>query len=320
MKKIFVLIFVLILTFSLCACGKEAVRNESMPVPEPKYAEYAAAEDSAAYEMPAMMSLSNGAVAGGGKESESTAPDTDPEKIIYSANATLETTTFEETLKKIDEFIEKYGGWVESSSISGADYYNVSHGNAGCRSANYTLRIPGEAFSEVMSGLSTLGNVPYSYIFTENVTAQYYDTQARLDSYKTQEQSLLKLMEKAESVEDIITIESKLTEVRYSIESLQSTLNNWDRRVSYSTINLSVEEVYEYTPESLVNPSFGQKLGSAVKDGFETAGAVISGFVLWFVEALPTLVIFAAVVFVLFLLIRSRVRKRRAKKVQKKEQ
>lgn len=328
MKKFFSFILILALVFSLCGCASkdrsaQMTVDEARPVPEaaPVFEEYAmAAADSAAYEAPAQkMSLSNGAAVAM-KGAGSTAPTENPDKIIYSADATVETTAFDETLAKIDELIGQYGGWVESSSISGANYYNLTHGHTGSRTASYTLRIPSEAFDEVMGGLSALGNVPYSHVYTENVTAQYYDTQARLDSYKTQEQSLLKLMEKAESVEDIITIESKLAEVRYSIESLQSSLNNWDRRVSYSTVYLSVEEVAEYTPETIVKPSFGQKLVKAVKDGFSTAGDVISGFVLWLLEALPTLIMAAAVLFAAFLLIRSAVRKRKAKKEEKKDQ
>ena len=214
MKKFFSFILILALVFSLCGCASkdrsaQMTVDEARPVPEaaPVFEEYAmAAADSAAYEAPAQkMSLSNGAAVAM-KGAGSTAPTENPDKIIYSADATVETTAFDETLAKIDELIGQYGGWVESSSISGANYYNLTHGHTGSRTANYTLRIPSESFDEVMSGLSALGNVPYSHVYTENVTAQYYDTQARLDSYKTQEQSLLKLMEKAESVEDIITI------------------------------------------------------------------------------------------------------------------
>ena len=45
-----------------------------------------------------------------------------------------------------------------------------------------------------MGSLSTLGNVPYSYTYTENVSAQYYDVQSRLTAYKTQETRLLEMM------------------------------------------------------------------------------------------------------------------------------
>ena len=325
MKKFSSIFLILVLIFLLCACGTKTdlakiASEEAMPTPQPEI--FFAAADSTAYEAPAQkMSLSNGSggIMKAAGNTENTVPEENPDKIIYSADATVETTVFDETLVKIDELIEKCGGWIESSSVSGANYYSISRGNAGNRNANYTLRIPSETFDEVMSGLSTLGNIPYSHIYTENVTAQYYDTQARLDSYKTQELSLLKLMEKAESVEDIITVESKLAEVRYSIESLQSSLNNWDRRVSYSTVYLTVEEVSEYTPEVVIKPSFAQRFVKAVKSGFKNAGTAVGNFVLWLVEILPTLVIAAAVIFGAFLLVRFSYRKRKAKKAEKKE-
>ena len=325
MKKRLSLALAAVLALSLCACG--SVKNSNAgkteaPVPAPMYA----AADMAVYE-----SAPQEAIAGNGlaaysmnmakkpRAEENKLTDTKPDKIIYSADATIETTDLDAALDALNALSEKYSAWIESSSVNGANYSDISRGRLSLRSASYTLRIPSESFDTLMHSLSDIGNVPYSHIYTDNVTAQYYDTQARLDSYKTQEQSLLRLMEKAESVEDIITIESKLAEVRYSIESLQSTLNNWDRRVSYSTVNLTVEEVAEYTPETIVKPSFGQKFVKAVRDGFKTAGEVISGFVLWLVEALPTLVIAAAVIFALFLLVRSFVRKRKAKKAEKKE-
>lgn len=330
MKKALALILALAAVFSLTACGQAAKSADTAYYysasddgwyPE---ADFAAGEvfysaEYAAQDIGIANAYSREAAAPEAvPQEESNAPSENPDKIIYSADATVETTKFEDTLAQLDELIKKYGGWVESSSVSGANYYSISRGNKNSRSASYTIRIPSGDFNSVMSGLTALGNVPYSHIYTENVTAQYYDTQARIDSYKTQEQSLLRLMDKAESVEDIITIESKLAEVRYSIESLQSTINNWDRRVSYSTVYLTVDEVSEYTPEAVVTVSFGEKLVKAVKDGFRSAGEFLSGLVLWLVEALPTLVIIAVIGFGIFMAVRPAIRKRRARKEEKK--
>lgn len=87
--------------------------------------------------------------------------------------------------------------------------------------------------------------------------------QSRLTAYKTQETRLLEMMEKAQTVEDTITIEEKLTELQYKIDSLQSSLNNWDRQVNYSTISLNVQEVGEYTEQQAVTISYGQRLLNA---------------------------------------------------------
>ena len=314
MKKIFALIFSLLLLLSLCACGSAA-----------KSAQGNYARDAGYYESPAEAPMteemawdeaeSYGGFASDGAtyaEGETRAPEIDPEKIIYSADASVETTEFELTLEKLQGLVQQFGGFIESSSINGSNYYSQSRGYANNRSANYTIRIPSERFSELMGSLSTLGNVPYTYTYTENISARYYDVQARLTAYKTQEQRLLEMMEMAETVSDIVVIEDRLSELRYEIESLQSTLNSWDRQVSYSSVNVNISEVTVYTPEATL--SYGQRLGLAVRNGLQSTGEFFSNFLLWFLEALPALIILAVLTVAVIIIIRRARKKRRARK------
>ena len=81
----------------------------------------------------------------------------------------------------------------------------------------------------------------------------------------------MEMMAIAETVEDIIAIEDKLSDIRYRIDSLQTSLNNWDRRVSYSTLHLSLEEVREYTTDEK-KISYGQELWNAFTDAIEGVG------------------------------------------------
>ena len=231
---------------------------------------------------------------------------------------TVETTQFDETIGNISVLVERYGGWIESSSVSGSNYYQKARGTASTRDASYTLRIPSGKFQELMDSLSGLGNIPYSHIYTENVTAQYYDAQAHLKAYQTQETRLLEMMELAESVEDVIIIEDRLTELRYQIESLQSSLKNWDRRVSYSTIYLSVKEVREYTPEEKVNPTYWEELKEALKDGLENAGQFLKDLLVFLVEVLPLLIILIPILLLVVWLLRKLFRKIRANRPAEK--
>ncbi|MBO5497114.1 MAG: DUF4349 domain-containing protein, partial [Oscillospiraceae bacterium] len=221
-----------------------------------------------------------------------------PEKIIYSADATVETTEFDKSIEELNAMLAECGGFVESSSVNGNNYYDSSRGNVSRRTASYTLRIPSARFSGVMEGLSRLGNVPYTYMYTENVTAQYYDVQARMQALQAQEKRLMEMMEIAETVEDIITIEDKLTDVRYRIDSLQSSLNNWDRRVSYSSLNLTIREVQVYTPETVVKITYGQRLVRAFTNSLKNAGEFFQDLLVFLVSALPTLAILAVLFFV----------------------
>lgn len=333
MKKIFALILALVMALSLCACGAKSSAYDAKPAEAPAaaYSYSAAAGDFAMAEEAAEMdyaipepteaygglSADNGAAAAGGNSNP--AATINPEKIIYSASASLETTEFDETLQKLNDMISAYGGFLESSSVSGANYYNQSHGYTYNRSASYTIRVPSAKFSELMTALPTLGNVPYSNTYTDNITSQYYDLQARLTAYQAQEARLIEMMAIAETVEDIITIEDRLTEVRYQIDSFQSRLNNWDRQVNYSTVYLDITEVQEYTPTETVKTTYGQRLVRAMKNGFKSVGDFFADFLLWLLEALPTLVLLTVVIILAVKLVRkTRSAERQAKRAEKK--
>lgn len=327
MKKTLSLLLALLMLLTLCACGSSAKYGSSAPAAEPQ----AAAMDTApsmrneSYDAAAIAEENGFAAAGstlmadGGSEAPSDAGDADvnPDKIIYSGDATVETTDFDGTVAAVAELVKSYQGWIESSSVNGANYYSRARGYSADRSASYTLRIPSERFSELMTNLSTLGNVPYTYIYTENVTAQYYDTQARLTAYQTQEARLLEMMEKAETVEDVIAIEEKLTELRYQIESLQSSLNNWDRRVNYSTLCLNIQEVQEYTPEKESKISYGRELWLALTGALKDTGNFFKDLLVFLVSALPAIVILAVLFFALRPAVKKAAAKKRAKKTEK---
>ncbi|MBR5094328.1 MAG: DUF4349 domain-containing protein, partial [Oscillospiraceae bacterium] len=327
MKKIVSLLLSLLMLFTLCACGESAkgasTAPQAAPVPNGSYNSYAASDmavSEEAYwddtEVYGGFSGVETMTAEAPRESakDGSAPAERPSKIIYSANVQVETTDFDGSLKTLEELIQTYDGWVESSSVNGNNYHDSSRGYVSRRSANYTLRFPSERFDELMGALSALGNIPFTHTYTENVTAQYYDVQARLNAYSAQEQRLLEMMDIAETVEDIIILEDRLTEVRYHIESLQSSLNNWDRMVSYSTVYLDVSEVQEYTPEPYVQPSFGQQLLAALKSGFKGAVSFFQGLTLFLAEALPTLIVLGALTVLIVVLCKKGSKKRKAKK------
>ena len=343
-KRVSALLLAVLMLLSLCACGSSGNRKQTSaptPMPEAAYSyDSYDMEDGLAMEAMdydrgyglSVVTSSANAVMGAAKSTQEseTEPET-PDKIIYSSDVTVETTEFDETIGKVSALVEEFDGWIESSSVSGSNYYQKSRGTAGTREASYTLRIPSGRFRELMDSLSGLGNIPYSHIYTENVTAQYYDTQAHLKAYQTQETRLLEMMEIAETVEDVITIEDRLTELRYQIESLQSRLKNWDRRVSYSTVSLSVKEVRVYTPEEKIDPTYGEELLDALKDGLHNAGQFLKDLLVLLVEVLPVLVILTPIVCLVVWLLRKLFRKlrtghearkaskRAAKKAQKAE-
>ena len=307
MKKTLSVFLAALMLLSLCACGSSSQTGSAATE-----SYYVYSNGTASMDAEYLDDSYGGFAVSSAKTEDSSAPEMDPEKIIYSASATVETTDFDTTIERLRELVQQYGGFVESSSLNGSNYYSQSRGYSSTRSASYTLRIPSARFEELMSSLSTLGNVPYSHTYTENITSQYFDVEARLTAYRTQEARLLEMMELAETVSDVIVIEDRLTELRYQIESLQSTLNNWDRRVSYSSIDLSVQEVAVYTPEA--NPSYGQELWLALTDGLRSTAEFLGDLLVAVVASLPALIVLAVVIFVTVRIVKKRRAAKKAKK------
>ena len=113
---------------------------------------------------------------------------------------------------------------------------------------------------------------------------------------------LLALLEKCDNVEDMIAIESRLSEVRYKLEAQESTLRTYDNLVDYATVNINIEEVTKYTePEP---ESYGQRLARAFRGGLERTVNGLKDFLVGFVNALPGLLVFIIICLIVFFIIR----------------
>ena len=331
MKRSLAFLLAALMCLSLCACGRSgSMHSDSaqssykeaayeMSAPMAMNAAYDMAYEDAGFGMMNMAASKTTARGADSSASEVDAPEENPEKIIYSGDATIETTEFEKSIEALEKMISDAGGFVESSSVNGSNYYDSSRGYTSKRSASYTLRVPSEKFAVLMSSLSDIGNVPYTHTYTENVTAEYYDVQARLKALQAQETRLLEMMEIAETVEDIITIEDKLTDVRYRIDSFQSSLNNWDRRVAYSSLSITVKEVQVYTPATVTKISYGEELVRAFTDALQNAGQFFKDLLVFLVSSIPTLVILAVLFFIFRPLLKKLHRKAKARREARAE-
>ena len=234
------------------------------------------------------------AAAEDGQVSSSTGVDSveaSGQKLIKTVNLTMETREFDTLLENIQAKTTECGGYVESSEISGLSYYNTD----GSRYAWLTLRIPADRLDEFVTVVSGLGNVTSQNESVQDVTLQYVDVESHIEALETEQTRLLELMEQAESMEDIITIESRLSEIRYELQSYESTLRTYDNQVDYSTVTVSIDEVDRETVTE-ENPGFFREIGLRLSDNFYEIGQGLRGFGVWFISSLPYLIlIFAAV-------------------------
>jgi len=227
------------------------------------------------------------------------------EKIIYSAWLNLETTEFDSTIAKLEELVKNSGGYILSSSINGNTRYNYDGSTSVVdRYASYSIAVPTANYESVLNYAGALGNVTGRNQSAENVTSQYSDIEARIESLKVQQERILDMMKKAEKVEDLIALESRLSDINYELDSYQRSLKNYDRRIAFSTIDFSINEVYHYTPTAPVTRTFWQKLGDSFSDGWSSFGYALQEIALWFAESIPVILILVVLVVVIVVLIK----------------
>ena len=186
-------------------------------------------------------------------------------KLIREANLTIQTTEFEKAVADLEALVIEMGGYFQNASLRGGSYRNANANRTG----DYTIRIPAEQYDSFMGQTGNLGYVTSRNETTENIGEQYYDTEARLKTQKTKQARLLSLLEKAENMEDIISLETALSDVEYEIERLSSTLNRYDSLVSFSTIYLTLNEVHKVSEETGVTNTLGQRMSKGFASSVE---------------------------------------------------
>jgi hypothetical protein len=233
-------------------------------------------------------------------------------KIIQSADIYMETLAFDTVLSELQRMVTDLGGYIESSQVSGRPIYNSEYSR---RSAWYTLRIPVEHFTGFVNDMQDVGNVISKSLNGTDITASYFDTEARLDSLTLQEERLLAILEKAEKLEDVIELERELSDVRYQIESMTGTLRRWDNLVDYATVTLTIDEVRELQDVEPEPETWGQRIVEQFKSSIESLIRGGKNGVVAVVGAVPYIIVIALIAGIVIMPLR----KIRAKRKDKKQ-
>lgn len=235
--------------------------------------------------------------------------DQSMDKIITKVNLEVETQDFDELINIIKDEITRLDGYDERTEVSGKSYYSRSNSRYGYIIA----RIPKARLKEFIRVVKDNGNVVNESSSSENVTLQYFDTQSRKKSLEIEQERLWALLEKTEKLEDIVTLESRLSSIRYELQMYETELRTIDNKVEYSTVTISLREVERITPTQEK-----ETVMTRIKNGFEdTIYNITEGlkdFFVWFIINLPYLLIWAVVITGLVLLSRKVFKNKRNKK------
>lgn len=171
--------------------------------------------------------------------------------------------------------------------------------------------MPAEKYDQFLSQTGELGYVTNKNENSEDIGERYYDTEARLKTQRTKQERLLTLLEKAETMEDIIALESALSDVEYQIEQYSSELNRYDALVSFATFTISLSEVGRVTQEVGETASLGQRMAAGFQSSLRGLGQGFQNFLIWLSYNVFLVVILAAVAVVAVIIGKRELKKRR---------
>ncbi len=233
------------------------------------------------------------------------------QKLIKTVDMNMETREFDTLLSGISDKTVELGGYVESSELSGSGY------NGGSRNAWLKLRIPADKLDGFVTIMSEMGNVTYKNEQVQDITLEYVDVESHKKALTTEQERLLTLLENAENMEDIIQIETRLSQIRYELQFYESRLRVMDNQVTYSTVSISIYEVERMT--EVEKKTFFQEVSYRLSDNFYDIGQGCRNFAIWFLSSRPYLVIWVVVLGVIFWIARVKIWKKLGRK-RKKDQ
>lgn len=230
------------------------------------------------------------------------------QKLIKTVTMEAEAEDLDALLRNLDDKLEALGGYVEARRVNNGSAYSTRS-----RYASMTIRIPAGVLDEFVEQVEGMSNIISSNQAIQDVTLTYVATQSRLKTLQAEEERLLEFMGKAETMAEVLEVESRLTEVRYELESITSQMRALENQVEYATVNLSVSEVREYTVVEEKTPL--QRMGEGFMESLKDLGDGIVELAVFVVAKLPYLLIAAVVIVVVVILIK-RSRKNRRKRSQ----
>lgn len=309
MKRIIPIILVLLVcaSMALTGCAKmgESTADEAYPA-SPPY------DEAVAYKPGAIGSQS-------GENDNSIADILAGRKIIRNAELKVQTLEFDAFLEGVSTKLNELGGYVESRTVNERDnYWKSSYQQL--RSANMVLRIPAEKLDGFLNAVDGMGNVVSRNENVADVTESYTDTEAKLASLRTEYDTLLGLLEKAQDLQQILTLQERLTSVRYEMESLEGRLNNYDSEIAFSKVTMNVSEVERETP--VEKESFGQEVSRRFKESAQDVGEGLRRFAAWLIGDFPLIAVWLLILVgipLLIIIIVLRSIKRRKKRLAEEQ-
>ena len=169
------------------------------------------------------------------EQSSTTAAQNVDRKVIRNGQLTVEVTDMEQALAQTRAIAARSGGFVSASSTHVERVDNQDR-----TVADLTLQVRSLAADSAISDLRAMGKVLSENSSSQDVTEEYVDISANLDNLRASESAILKLMDRATQIQDVLALQRELSNVRGQIDRLQGRQRFIDNRTEMTTITIAL--------------------------------------------------------------------------------
>ena len=211
-------------------------------------------------------------------------------KIIQTGEIFLIVEDIKESNSSIRNKANELNGYTESENISE-------------NSSNTRIRIPSDKLDIFIEYINKNYDVRNQQMSAQDITDTYVDNEARLKNFKAQESQTLEILKKANTVEDILKVQSEISKLRGEIEALESRKNIWDKDIEFSTIRISSSKK-SIAIESKIKALSGSEFFRSISKGFLKSTAtlilVIQNIIIFFISNIIVLFILAVSAIIIY--------------------
>lgn len=222
-------------------------------------------------------------------------------KLIKDASLSLSTKDFDKFSLTLEQLTKSLGGYTESSNITTSSY-------DGHRFGDIVLRIPSEHLDSFLNSVSGEATVTNKTVNVRDVTTTYTDTKSHITALETEQSTLIGLLDKAQSLSDVLEIQGRLTQVRSELEFMKSQLSSLDEQISYSKVTFSVTEVDREQP--VKKEGFFSEVYSRLRENFYSISDSLRDGAVWFISSMPYFILILIPIVIIIIVVRIIRRKR----------
>ena len=217
-------------------------------------------------------------------------------KIVKNAALSIKTKSYDTLLADVKQKIEQHGGYIEESQE-----YNFDSGSN--RSVDMDVKIPADKLEKFIEEISLVGTVTSKTVSSDDITDSYIDVESRIKALETEEKTLLGILEKAESLTDVIELQKRLSTVRTDLEAMKAKKQSYDNMVAYSEVFLDINEV-ERVVEG--GETFWGEVKEKLMNNLYDLGDFLRELTINLIASSPYLIILGAVAAIVFAIVKKR--------------